>query len=351
MSTYHKGFDSGRLWGATPEEEMAKILEVHPIEFEERINTLNRPLILENAYPGWQSRLWGPKKMYPRLPAGYEEGGVRYPPVPTTEQQQVDSHVEAIEAGAACIHLHPRDSNPEASPLFEPEACARIFDKIFERKDAITLQHTWKMKENNLIDYVVEGEAFLRLGNGNRYVQGAVVLWPPTDAYPPNYTSEVQRGVKFMLENKIKPIHKLRSQYAVRKMKRTLIDTGIEPPPYILVHDMGHPFGWPMDQDPWWSIDMIASLMQTKQRIPECVLGVYSGGRNWFPIVCSAILAGVDIVRVGIEDIYWMYPHRDEVVQSNIEVVKKVTAFAKLAGREIADVAKAREILDITRTS
>ena len=57
MSKYHKGFDSGRLWGETPEEEMQKILEVHPIEFDEKINTLDRPLILENAYPGWQSRV------------------------------------------------------------------------------------------------------------------------------------------------------------------------------------------------------------------------------------------------------------------------------------------------------
>jgi uncharacterized protein (DUF849 family) len=351
MSTYHKGFDAGRLWGATPEEEMEKILSVHPIEFDEPINTINKPLILENAYPGWQSRLWGPKKMYPKLPVGFKEGGIRYAPVPTTEDEQVNTHLEAIKAGTACIHLHPRASNPEASPLIEPQACARIFDQIFEQTDAITLQHTWTMKENNLIDYVSEGQEFLRLANGNRYVQGAVVLWPPTDAYPPNYTSEVQRGVKFMLENKIKPIHKLRSAYGVRKMKRTLIDTGIEPPPYILVHDMGHPFGWPMDQDPWTPIDIVTSLMSTKQRIPESVLGVYSGGRNWLPITYTAIMAGVDIVRVGIEDIYWMYPHRDEVVKNNIQVVEKVTTFAKLIGREIASVPKAREILDITRTS
>lgn len=351
MSVYHKGFDAGRLWGATPEEEMEKILSVHPIEFEERINTLDRPLILENAYPGWQTRLWGPKKMYPKLPVGFEEGGVRYAPVPTTEDEQVNTHVDAVKNGAACIHLHPRANNPEASPLTDPAACARIFDRIFAETDAITLQHTWTMKENNLIDYVSEGQEFLRLANGNRYVQGAVVLWPPTDAYPSNYTSEVQRGVTFMLENKIKPIHKLRSSYAVRKMKRTLIDTGIEPPPYILVHDMGHPFGWPMDQDPWTSIDIIASLMQTKQRIPEFIIGVYSGGRNWLPIMYTAIMAGVDIVRVGIEDIYWMYPHRDDVVRSNAEALEKVTTFAKLIGREIASVPKAREILDITRTS
>lgn len=351
MSIYHKGFASGRLWGESPEEEMERILSAHPVEFEERIDTLDRPLVLENAYPGWQARLWGPKELYPHPPIGYREGSIRFPPVPTCEDEQVRTHVEAIRSGSACIHLHPRAGNPEASPLTDPKACARIFDRIFMETDAITLQHTWTMKKDNLIDYVAEGEKLLELAGGNRYVQGAVVLWPPTDAYPPNYTAEVQRGVNFMLANKIKPIHKLRSAYAVRKMKRTLIDTGIEPPPYILVHDMGHPFGWPMDQNPWTSIDVIASLMQTKQRIPESVIGVYSGGRNWLPVTYAAIMAGVDIVRVGIEDIYWMYPHRDEVVRSNTHAVQKVTSFAKLIGREIASVAKAREVLDICRTS
>jgi 3-keto-5-aminohexanoate cleavage enzyme len=351
MSTYHKGFDSGRMLGVTPEEEIARALQMHPIEFEERISTIDRPLILENAYPGWQPRLWGPRSLYPSEPIGFKEGGVRYNAVPTSQEEQIAVHLEAIRCGTACIHLHPRDSNPAASPLFAPEAVAPIFDKILEKEDAITLQHTWTVKENNNIDYVSEGEAFLKLAGGNRYVQGAVVLWPPADAYNPNYTKEVQRGVQFMLENKIKPIHKLRSQYAVRKLKRLLIDTGIEPPPYVLIHDMGHPFGWPMDQDPWTPIDIVSNLMQTKQRIPDSVIGVYSGGRNWLPITYTAILTGADIVRVGIEDMYWMYPHRDTIVSSNIETVRKVTDFAQLIGRDIADVATARKILDIERTS
>jgi hypothetical protein len=54
MATYHQGFDSGRMLGVTPEEEIARALQMHSIEFEERISTIDRPLILENAYPGWQ---------------------------------------------------------------------------------------------------------------------------------------------------------------------------------------------------------------------------------------------------------------------------------------------------------
>lgn len=350
MVIYHKGWDTGKLWGETVEEQAARILEAHPIEFEERISTLDRPLIIENAFPGWQPRYWAPAKVYPFLPPGHKEGGVRYDAVRFSIQEQVAGHIEAIKAGAAAVHLHPRDPK-DGSPMGAPKNVAEIYDLVLKEVDAITLQHTWKVRDG-LFDYVADGIEMLKLGKGNRYCQGAVVLWPPADTYPSNYTAEVQRGVKFMLENNIKPIHKLRSSYSVRKMKRLLMDTGVETQsPYVLVHDMGHPFGWPMDKDPWMPIDLIASIRQTKERIPDSIIGVYSGGRNWLPITITAILAGVDLIRVGIEDCYWMYPHKEEVIQRNIDAVNKVTEFARIIGREIATVDQARTIMGIKRTS
>lgn len=58
-------------------------------------------------------------------------------------------------------------------------------------------------------------------------------------------------------------------------------------------------------------------------------------------------MLGVDIVRIGIEDLYWMYPHRDEIIQENIECIRKVTQFCELIGREVAGPEQAREILGI----
>lgn len=98
-------------------------------------------------------------------------------------------------------------------------------------------------------------------------------------------------------------------------------------------------------------IDMIASIMQTKQRIPDSIIGVFSGGRNWLPTTMTAILLGVDLVRVGIEDCYWMYPHRDEVIQRNIDVVNKIMDVARIVGREVATPEQARKIMGIVRTS
>ena len=335
------------------EEILVRIATKHPIEFEERIDTLAKPLILECACPGWQSRNWPPARAYPaEKPLGYQEGGVRYPAVPITIEDQARESVLANKAGAAALHIHPRDPK-DGIASDDPVLLAQVYDKIFSEVDAISIQHTWKRRADGTIDFIEDAERMLDLGRGNRYCQGAVVLWPPNDSYHSKYARSVQDGIRFMEKNDIKPVHKLRGTYHVRQMDRVLVSTGvITRMPLVLVHDMGHPFGWPLDQDPWVPLDMITSIMQTKQRMPkDSVIGVFSGGRNWMPITMTAILAGVDFVRVGIEDVYWMYPHRDEVIQSNMACVEKIVDFCSLIGRRIVGVEEARKILGIKLTS
>lgn len=335
------------------EELLSRAVKKLPIELEERIRTLEKPLIIECACPGWQPKMWPPLEAYGgRKPPGYEPGGVRYPAVPCTIEQQVREIVEAVRLGCSVAHIHPRDPEDHCLSSKRLDLLTEVYDRIFAEVDCISIQHTWFITEEGKIDYITEAEACLEVGSGNRYCQGAVVLWPPANSYPRDYVSSVQEAVRFMEKNHIKPVHKLRGSYHVRELKRVLIDTKvIKGEPLILVHDMGHPFGWPMDLDPWMPIELVACVEQTKQRIPNSVIGVFSGGRNWLPITMTAILAGVDFVRVGIEDTYWMYPHLDEVIQRNIDCVQKIIDFCRLIGRKVASVDEARRIMGIVRTS
>lgn len=333
------------------EEILAQIIKKFPVDLEPRINTLARPVVLEVACPGWQPRMWPPKRAYPKLPPGYVEGGVRYRAVPFTIEDQVSNLVQAVKAGCAAIHVHARD--PQDSLTTEdPNIQQAVFDGVFAQVDCITNQHTWLVTEDGRLDYVAHAKEMVERAHGNRYCQGAVVLWPPGESYPPEYLKSVHEAIEFFAEHKIKPTHMLRNSYGTRKLHRTLIETGLDQnTPHVLVHDMGHPYGWPMDSDPWMAMDMITSLQQTKERIPNSVIGVFSGGRNWLPITLQAILLGVDFLRVGIEDIYWLYPHKDEVIPSNIDCVNRIVTFCNLIGREIATPEQARQILGIVRTS
>ena len=60
-----------------------------------------------------------------------------------------------------------------------------------------------------------------------------------------------------------------------------------------------------------------------------------------------AIMLGFDMVRVGMEDTVYIYPHRDEKIKTSAEAVRKVVAMANELGREIATPADAKEIMGI----
>lgn len=333
-------------------EIAAQIVSSHPIELEERIGTLSKPLIIESACPGWQPRIWPVIEAYRgRTPPNYEEGGIRYPAVPCTIEDQVREVVDAVRAGAAAAHIHPRDPK-DCFASASIELLSQVYERIFAEVDVISFQHTWEMTATGEIDFLRETiEALELAGGSNRYVQGCLVLFPPGDSYPKGYRKSAREGVEYFQKHKIKPLFKYRSAYHGRELHRFLKEISYESDgPLVVCHDMGHPFGWPMDIDTWMPMEMIIAFEQTKERFPDAVTGVFSGGRNWLPITLTAILAGVDIVQVGIEDCYWMYPHKDEVIQNNMDCVRKITEFCRLIGRPIATVDQARQITGITRT-
>lgn len=335
------------------DEIAAYIVRNHPVEYEEQIDTLDSPLIIECACPGWQPREWPSPDAYPEpLPQNYEEGGVRYPPVPCSIEEQAEEIVKAVEAGCAAAHIHPRDPD-DCLATSDVDLLAQVYDRIFERTDAVSLQHSWERTPEG-VDHVEMAKEHLEAADGgNKYIQGALVLWPPADSFPDNYPESAQVGVEFYHEHGIKPIHKVRSSYGARQLHRNIVQEGYAPDdePIVVIHDMGHPYGWPMDDNEWMPIEMMSTIGQTKQRFPDdTIIGVYSGNRNWMPVTMMAILAGVDMVRIGIEDPYFMYPHKDEVIQENIDCVRKITEFCERIGREMASPEQAREMLGMELT-
>ena len=53
------------------------------------------------------------------------------------------------------------------------------------------------------------------------------------------------------------------------------------------------------------------------------------------------------MVRVGMEDTVYLYPHKEEKIQTSAQAVRKVVEIANAMGREIATPAEAREIMGV----
>ena len=117
------------------EELLVRSARKYPIDLEEKIGTLDKPLILECACPGWQPKFWGPPRAYPiRKPPGYKEGGLRFPAVPCEIEEQAQVIIESVKAGAAGVHIHPRDPE-DCIAINDVQLMKQVYDKIFEEVD------------------------------------------------------------------------------------------------------------------------------------------------------------------------------------------------------------------------
>jgi 3-keto-5-aminohexanoate cleavage enzyme len=315
----------------TPERVAAHF----PIEKEAKIMTMDRPVIIESACPGWQV------------------GGNRFPAVPISIKDQIRETVDSIRAGAVAVHMHPRDpktGNAQANPKLLAQILGAVFEEV---GDFVMLSHTWAA--HALVDYVVETSELLELGEGNRYCQGSVVLrsghLSATGTFHP--AERVKEGVKFLEDNDVKPIFQLYDTYVLADFKKKVLDEGLaKKKPYIFNLHMGKHHSHTIHKDPWSYMQLITNYNMVLDTVEDSIVGVYPGGRNWLPILVMGLLMGTPLVRVGIEDCYWIYPHKDEVIKKNSDMVVLAREIAERLGRRVVtDPDEARQILGLKLTS
>ena len=98
---------------------------------------------------------------------------------------------------------------------------------------------------------------------------------------------------------------------------------------------------------------MINNMGLVRSAIPdeEMTLGIHPGGRNWLPVTVTALLNGAQYVRLGIEDIFFLWPHKNDIPKTVTQTVEMIRDLCAILGREVATVDEAREIMGIKRTS
>lgn len=315
----------------TPE----RVAEHFPIEKEEKIITMGKPVIIESACPGWQA------------------GGERFPAIPISIEAQIRETIDSIRAGAIAVHMHPRDpktGNAQANPKLLARILGPVFDEV---GDFVTLSHTWAVREQ--VDYISETEELLDLGSGNKFCQGSVVLkcghLSATGTFHP--AKNVIEGVKWLEAHDVKPIFQLYDTYVMWDFKHKLLDSGAAKwRPYVFNLHLGKHHSHTIHKDPWSYLQTITNYNMILATEPDSVVGVFPGGRNWLPILVLGLLMGAPLVRVGVEDCYWVYPHKDDIIKKNSDMVTLARDIAERLGRRVVtDADEARAILGLKLTS
>jgi 3-keto-5-aminohexanoate cleavage enzyme len=274
------------------------------------------------------------------------------PHQPYNPKEIAQAAIECYKAGAPVWHVHCRDE--DGVPTIEPEIVIKTLDMVFQECPDIITSHS---VHGDLHKHGVEGmkpaveplmEAERRMGR--KYIDTAIIA--PYSRATEWMTFVATRGtmkesVEYLQERGIRPEFQIHHYYAMMNVVEWLIQPEILEKPYLinlLSGYHGNRYAGPVTPDPWGHI-YFASMMQWPPE--DSTVGATIGGHSWLPITVEAIMLGVDCVRVGMDDTLWMYPHKDELIVSAADVVRKIITIATELGREIATPQEARAILGL----
>ncbi len=257
------------------------------------------------------------------------------PYVPLSPDELVADSIAAVKAGAAVLHIHVRDD--EGVNTMETDRFVEVVTRI-----------RTALKENDLdaiINVTTSGTKFPE----DMRVAHLPLLKPEMCSYDPgtmnwansyiflNTPQFLERLGLLCQELDIKPEIEIFDAGMLGNVEYYLKKGVLKVPlHYQLVLDV--PGGMP------GNIDSVNHLVSKLPK--DCTWSITGIGKAHMPCMLAGLAAGCDNLRVGLEDNVFL---KKGEYATNAQLVERAVALGKLAGREIATAAEAREILGITR--
>jgi uncharacterized protein (DUF849 family) len=280
------------------------------------------------------------------------------PHLPITADQIVRAGIEAVEAGAAILHLHARDpatGRPSADPAhfraFLPrlkDGCDAVLnlstggsavmsldDRLAAAKEAAPEMASLNMGTMNFALYpMAERITDWQFEWEKPFLEGSddlVFRNTPCDIARILTELGQERGARFEFE-----CYDLSHLY----MLRHFADRGLIAPPYFIQFVFGVLGG--MGPDP----ENLTHMVRIADKLfgAEYMFSVLAAGRHQMPMAAQAAAMGGH-VRVGLEDSLMIA--RGELARSNAAQVTKVRGIVEAMGREIAGPDRARALLGL----
>ena len=259
---------------------------------------------------------------------------------PMTPEETTDEAIACIEAGASMIHVHAR--NEQGYMVLEPELFHKVLDPIRERyPDVLTCgcmapygEPDWGNMQQILSDGLLDQTPINTT---------AVFIGDQAFVKPPHVIIEKTR---FCQELGVKPQIAVYTDGDIDNAHRYLMRTGLLEKPYHFLIVPALPGCSPM-HTPWAMVDgLMNSVRRIREIDEEAEIMVCATGRASSYVATFALLLGLHI-RVGMEDTIWRWPHRDDLIESNVEQFLLFKQMVEMLGREVATVEEYKEIMGI----
>ena len=248
------------------------------------------------------------------------------PKQPTLPEEVRDAFFAAIEAGAAGIHVHVRDRNEK--PTDKAEIYHEVLDPIIAKYGDNVIIDGGTMTGNTFeqcMTPVTEGLFDMCIVNPTSGLLGDRLraMRPETMQAQAEYYDAL--GVRNVID-----VHEASS---IWNAKRHLIDTGVLKPPFVWHLLPGLPGGMyaPNVRATWEGVTFLVDRI--REIDPQSIIISSDAGRASVYGTTINHLLGLHL-RVGMEDVLYKYPHKNDLLESTTEAVREAMELGKMLGRE-----------------
>jgi len=254
---------------------------------------------------------------------------------PYTPEEIRNSAIECIEAGAVAIHLHVRSN--EGNIENDTDQYIKKMRQIVE-----------PIREKYGDSVVIDGCDLLPTFEDEiEFIKTGLLEISPVNAFHRSPSKLLKAEVQMMQENGVKPQIALYCDGDLDRATQWLIETNIpEKPLYWLWLPSYVCGGTPLPNE----FAMVESLPWYVRRIreidPESVIMICSAGRASSYLSTMAMLMGLH-VRVGMEDTIYKWPHKDDLIDDNAEIISETIKIARALGRRPATANEFRELVGL----
>jgi 3-keto-5-aminohexanoate cleavage enzyme len=247
--------------------------------------------------------------------------------------------IDVLEAGACGVHIDFGGLPAiQESGLTVSEAYAKLVPEIKAATDRDCVFDCNVLRGDNFAENVYPLSA------------GLAETVPMAPNFPVPWMEAVGKVVEQAGARLMFSIH---SAAEVDLANRYVIQTGFVPVPACWLILIGYQYDDASDRVATFLANpkaMYTELLQIVDRIkeidPDGYIQVCAAGRAGHYLATTAMMLGLD-VRVGTEDAVFRFPHSDELVANNREMVERVKQTAEALGRRLATPAEYRERLGL----
>lgn len=274
--------------------------------------------------------------------------------LPLTAEQIVEASCEAVDAGAAIVHLHAR--HPDGRPAFEAEVFEQIVPPILERTGAVINISTGGSSQMSMDERLAGAMRFspelasLNMGSMNFVYSGIadrITEWKHewekpyvlgTYSHPfINSFHKIERtlvelgagGTRFEFE-----CYDIGHLYTLAHF----VERGLVTPPFLIQGVFGILGGIGSDHANLTHMVAIADSLFGD----DYYFSAFAAGREQMPFTTHSSWLGGH-VRVGLEDSLWL--RKGRLARSSAEQVTSIRTVLEDAGKQIATPDDARRML------